>query len=53
MAPKIFIFALNELKMRRTLCRNCRKIWEEPRDIPIEESTCPNCGEKVIKNEAH
>ncbi len=50
MAAKVFIKArLNEFNMRKTLCRNCKRIWEEPRDIPIEESGCPYCGEKVIK----
>lgn len=36
--------------MRKTLCRKCKQIWEEPRDIPVRESVCPYCGEQVVKN---
>jgi len=38
-------------KMRKTYCMGCRKMWEEPRDIPIEESFCPNCGKKILRGE--
>ena len=31
------------------LCRKCRRIWEEPRDIPVGESACPFCGERVLR----
>lgn len=34
--------------MRKTLCRNCSKIWNETRDIPIEQSVCPNCNTLVL-----
>ena len=33
---------------RKTLCKHCMESWEEPRDIPISESTCPSCGEGVL-----
>ncbi len=39
--------------MRKTLCLKCKKVWEEPRDIPLTESTCPNCGWKVLKTKQH
>lgn len=34
--------------MRKTLCKCCKKVWEESRAIPLEESYCPNCGTKAL-----
>lgn len=39
--------------MRKTLCLGCKKIWEESREIPIEQSQCPNCGRKVMLDQKY
>jgi len=35
--------------LRKTLCLKCKQIWEESREIPLEDSQCPHCGNPVIK----
>jgi len=30
--------------MRKILCMQCMKMYEEPREAPAKESQCPDCG---------
>lgn len=34
--------------MRKTYCIKCKKTWEEPRDIDLKDSKCPECGWSIL-----